>query len=74
MVMTGSVSVFCARTFVFFRLEVFAGLRETVHQRLEFVLGVGRNRRVISKQHVYDEGFTYFCFGSEAGEVEQHAV
>ena len=43
------------------QLEVFAGLRETVHQRLEFVLGVGRNRRVISKQHVCDEGFTYFC-------------
>ena len=54
--------------------EVLAGLREAVHQRLEFLLGVGLNCRVISKQHISDESFPYFGFGSEAGEFEQRAV
>jgi len=45
--------------------EVHAGMREAVHQRLQFQLVQ------LPRQHVSDEVFTYFCFGSEAGEVDR---
>ena len=57
------------------QLEVLACRREAIHQRLEFMGGGGdHNCRVISKKHVSGEDFTYFCCGSEAGDIEQHAI
>ena len=54
--------------------EVSAGLGEVVHQCLQFALGVGRYCRIISKQHVSDEGFMRFGHGSEAGEIEKPVI
>ena len=39
-----------------------------------FALGVGRYCRIVSKQHVSDDGFTYFGHDSEAGEIEKPAI
>ena len=45
--------------------KVFTGLRETIHQWLEFLLGVGCNCYVIRKQHVSDHRvlFSYLWGG-----------
>ena len=48
--------------------------REAVRQRLEFLLGVGRNCCGIGKQHVSDENLAYVCLGSELDEVEEPAI
>ena len=78
MVMAGGVSVSCARTLVFLRLMVRLNPRQAwVKWSISvcrFALGVGRYCRIVSKQHVSDEGLTYFGHGSEAGEIEKPAI
>ena len=54
--------------------DVITSLREAVHQCQEFLLGVGHNCCVISKQHVPDENLAYLCLGSETGEVEEPVI
>ena len=53
--------------------EILAGLRETVHQSLQLLLGVGRHCCIDLEQHVSDEGFTNLCLGSEAAKIEKPA-
>ena len=45
-------------------------LRKSVHQRLQFPLGVSCNCCVVSKEHVSDEVLADLRHGFEAGEVE----
>ena len=54
--------------------EILAGLRETVYQCLQLLLGVGCHGCIVSEQHVSDEGFTNFCLGCEAAKIEKPAI
>ena len=54
--------------------EVSVGMGEVIHQCLQLAMGVGRYCRIVSKQHVSDEGLTYFGHGSEAGEIKKPAI
>ena len=55
-------------------LQARAGQRETVHQCLQLLLGVGRHCCIVRVQHVSDEGFTNLCLGSEAAKIEKPAI
>ena len=54
--------------------EIITCLWEALHKWLEFLLGVGRNCYVISKQRVPDENLAYLCLGSESSEVEKPGI
>jgi len=79
MVVADGVLVPCLRTLVFFRLMVspksWQAWEKWSVRVCMFALGVDRYCRIVSKQHVSDEGFaSYFGHGSEAGEIEKPAI
>ena len=55
-------------TFVFLRIIV------SPNSLLHFPLSMGRNRRVLSKQHISDNDFAYLCLRFLSGKVEKPAV
>ena len=55
-------------TFVFLRIIV------SPNSLLHFPLSIGRNRRVLSKQHISDNDFAYLWFRSLGGKVEKPAI
>ena len=55
-------------TFVFLRTIV------SPNSLLHFPLSMGRNRRVLSKQHISDNDFAYLCLRFLSGKVEKPAV
>ena len=56
--------------------KVTPGLGQVVHQCLKIMLpaAVGHYCRIISKQQVSDNGFTYFGPGSQVGKIEQPTI
>ena len=55
-------------TFVFLTIIV------SPNSLLHFPLSMGRNRRVLSKQHIPDNDFAYLCLRFLSGKVEKPAV
>ena len=55
-------------TFVFLRIIV------SPNSLLHFPLSMGRNRHVLSKQHISDNDFAYLCLGVLGGKVEKPAI
>ena len=55
-------------TFVFLRIIV------SPNSLLHFPLSMGRNRCVLSKQHISDNDFAYLCLRVLGGKVEKPAI